>query len=437
MTLLTCFIRFSWCSNKTGKTNHEELESQVNGILNEAAAESGKIGRKNLEQDNRFVIMVNAGSKGSDLNISQMISCLGQQNVDGKRIPYGFDNRTLPHFKKYDDSPGARGFVENSFIGGLTPEELFFHAMGGRVGLIDTAVKTSQTGYIQRRLIKGMEDFKVEYDMTVRNHHGKIVQFSYGGDSFDTVRVENQHFPLPEMSLEDIYQHYNMNVKGDIVYTPDTAKKIKRENKDLTTKCKEYIDFMVTAQHEVVRNVFNYKMGSTVHVPVAFSYIIQNIQNQQNIQSNSLVDITPLEAFKMIENTFNNILSVSTYCKPNELFKIMYYFFLSPRNIVISKRFNKKALQLLLEAIVFQYKKAIVAPGEMVGMIAAQSIGEPTTQMTLNTFHFAGVASKSNVTRGVPRVEEILSLTENTKNPSVTIYLKDEDKYNRERPRTL
>ena len=139
-----------------------------------------------------------------------------------------------------------------------------------------------------------------------------------------------------------------MNVKGDIVYTPDTAKKIKRENKDLTTKCKEYIDFMVTAQHEVVRNVFNYKMGSTVHVPVAFSYIIQNIQNQQNIQSNSLVDITPLEAFKMIENTFNNILSVSTYCKPNELFKIMYYFFLSPRNIVISKRFNKKALQLLL-----------------------------------------------------------------------------------------
>ena len=86
--------------------------------------------------------MVNAGSKGSDLNISQMISCLGQQNVDGKRIPYGFENRTLPHYQKYDDSPGARGFVESSFIGGLSPSELFFHAMGGRVGLIDTAVKT-------------------------------------------------------------------------------------------------------------------------------------------------------------------------------------------------------------------------------------------------------------------------------------------------------
>ena len=128
--------------NKSGKTNVDEFEQRVNNILNKASLEAGKIGRENLDQDNRFVIMVNAGSKGSDLNISQMISCLGQQNVDGKRIPYGFDNRTLPHFTKYDDSPGARGFVESCFIGGLKPEELFFHAMGGRVGLIDTAVKS-------------------------------------------------------------------------------------------------------------------------------------------------------------------------------------------------------------------------------------------------------------------------------------------------------
>ena len=110
--------------------------------------------------DNRFVIMVNAGSKGSPINILQMISCLGQQNVDGKRIPYGFEDRTLPHYTKFDDSPEARGFVESSFIQGLTPEEVYFHAMGGRVGLIDTAVKTSQTGYIQRRLLKAQEDGK-------------------------------------------------------------------------------------------------------------------------------------------------------------------------------------------------------------------------------------------------------------------------------------
>jgi DNA-directed RNA polymerase II subunit RPB1 len=131
--------------NNTGKTNEEEFETQVNNILNQATSEAGKIGLKSLSKNNRFVTMVNAGSKGSDLNISFMISCLGQQNVDGKRIPYGFEHRTLPHYTKYDDSPNARGFVESSYINGLSPQELFFHAMGGRVGLIDTAVKTSTT----------------------------------------------------------------------------------------------------------------------------------------------------------------------------------------------------------------------------------------------------------------------------------------------------
>jgi DNA-directed RNA polymerase II subunit RPB1 len=128
--------------NNTGKTNQEEFETKVNNILNQASSEAGKIGLKSLDKDNRFVIMVNAGSKGSDLNISQMISCIGQQNVDGKRIPYGFDRRTLPHFTKFDDTPGARGFVESSYINGLNPQEMFFHAMAGRIGLIDTAVKS-------------------------------------------------------------------------------------------------------------------------------------------------------------------------------------------------------------------------------------------------------------------------------------------------------
>ena len=128
--------------NNTGKTNQEEFETQVNNILNQASAESGKIAIKSLGRDNRFVTMVNAGSKGSDLNISFMTSCLGQQNVDGKRIPYNFDHRTLPHFQKFDDSPVARGFVESNYINGLSPQELFFHAMGGRIGLIDTAVKS-------------------------------------------------------------------------------------------------------------------------------------------------------------------------------------------------------------------------------------------------------------------------------------------------------
>ena len=419
--------------NKTGKSNEEEFETQVTNILNNATNEAGKIGRKSLDKSNRFVIMVNAGSKGSDINISQMISCLGQQTVDGKRIPYGFENRTLPHYTKFDDSPTARGFVESSFISGLTPEELFFHAMGGRVGLIDTAVKTSQTGYIQRRLIKGLEDLKVEYDMTVRNNKRKIVQFQYGDDGIDTVRVEDQCIHLVGMSLEEIYAHFHFPSENDSTsvfmtpYTKGAAGRMKKQQTDLSTKTQSYIEYMIEMRESIVKNIFKNTDGKMVHIPVSFQHIINNIQGLQHINKNSMVDITPYEAFTLIENTFKNLEKI-VYAPPTELFKVMYYYHLSPKELLTVKRFNRKTLISLLEMITYVYKNAIIAPGEMVGMIAAQSIGEPTTQMTLNTFHFAGVASKSNVTRGVPRIEEILSLSDNPKNPSVTICLpKDQE----------
>ena len=433
--------RLSVFENETGKSNNEEFETQVNSLLDDARSQAGIIGRKSLDKDNRFVIMVNAGSKGSEINISQMISCLGQQTVDGKRIPYGFDDRTLPHFQKYDDSPAARGFVENSFIGGLTPQELFFHAMGGRVGLIDTAVKTSQTGYIQRRLIKGMEDLKVEYDMTVRNNKNKIVQFIYGDDNFDTVKIEKQKLPLVHMSLDDIYSHFHIpnNDKDDILKSSFTIAANKRLTKQ-ENKCKliikEYIDFMIKQRTDVMEHIFKNKNDDNVFSPVAFQFIIDNIKNQMHLQSNSKSDITPLELYELIENTYET-LEQSRYIKPNLLFKTLYYFYLSPKELLIVKRFNRKAIVILLEHIVLYYKRAIIPPGDVVGLIAAQSIGEPTTQMTLNTFHFAGVASKSNVTRGVPRVEEILSLSENPKQPSVTIYLKQEDEADKKKAQNV
>jgi len=419
--------------NKTGKPNVEEFETRVNNILNKASFEAGKIGRKNLDANNRFVIMVNAGSKGSDLNISQMISCLGQQNVDGKRIPYGFEDRTLPHFNKFDDSPIARGFVESSFIGGLRPEELFFHAMGGRVGLIDTAVKTSQTGYIQRRIIKALEDLMVNYDMTVRNNKGKIIQYSYGDDGFDPVFVESQQIPFINMNIEEIYGHYqipNDSTKTDEIYntlyTKQTLTRFKKQKNELKLKSQFYIEYLIESRNSIVENVLKYIYKSSVNLPVSFINIINNIAGNQ--EENVIVDITPLEVFQLIESNFDN-LNLIHYCKPTKLFKVLYYYYLSPKELLMHKKLTKKSIELLLLKINNSYKKAIVAPGEMVGMIAAQSIGEPTTQLTLNTFHFAGVASKSNVTRGVPRIEEILSLSENPKNPSCTIYMKELEKY--------
>jgi DNA-directed RNA polymerase beta' subunit len=906
--------------NNTSSTNMAEFETRVNNILNKATDLSGKEGRKSLSKDNRFLMIVNSGSKGSLVNISQMISCLGQQNVDGKRIPYGFDNRTLPHYSKFDDSPAARGFIENSYISGLTAPELFFHAMGGRIGLIDTACKsvtwetpiviiendapkyieigkwidaqldnatpgkikhyeerqmelmdidsvyipttdmdgnitwgeitaitrhdpgkelyeiktwsgksvivteckslliwdaenkvlketstpdikigdcvpstgelckppvvletitmtnyfpktkyiygtdfnialnmmkqnmngrnkigagwwdekngteftlpyskksslqrafvrsniehlkdgfiypyhaqrkdtcipaqfelnqengifigiflaegnadksnvkitnnngnirnfvkqwfekhsihytekskinkiggltttitgnssilseflkklvghkaenkyipteayiakedfivgllngyysgdghvsknsidvgsaskrliegisflcnrlgifgkiskrqlksnnlktknikhtytlrisaqwgklfsekiefleenkqkkmktlkwrkshmnfktynnivldriteinlidikdhpkvydltipstlnfglanglqvrdTSSTGYIQRRLIKGLEDLKVEYDMTVRNNKGKIVQFAYGDDGFDSTKAENQIIPLVGMSVEDIYMHYDIIVvngeKSDLlnIYEKGTMVRMRKQKENTMKKCKYYIDKLIEYRRQVVEDVFQYKNENTVKVPVAFQNIIANIQGQLNLNSNSTVDITPLEAFDLIEAQYKILMNLH-FSKPTKLFEILYYYYLSPKDLLVNKRFHRKALIYLLETITLKYKQALVHPGEMVGVIAGQSIGEPTTQLTLNTFHLAGVASKSNVTRGVPRIEEILRLTKNPKNPSLTVFLKSIDETDQEKATT-
>ena len=911
-------IKIGVFENNTGKSNYEEFETSVNSILNKAQEEAGKIGRKSLSEYNRFKIMVQAGSKGSDLNIAQMISCLGQQNVDGKRIPYGFEDRTLPHFKKFDDSPEARGFVESSFIQGLTPQELFFHAMGGRVGLIDTAVKsvawdtpiviisnnkplyipigkwvdsyldneeymrdiqyiqkdnmellditnkdeilipttdmkgnvswekitavtrhdpgkklfkitttsgrdvivtaskslivwdedtdsfiekyteeitcddflpvnaeldndksveldevvmdeyfpknqyihgseynkavrlmkdamknknkipngwwesmnnnkftlpytkksslarsilrdksnieddkiypygssrlnnginnkfklnkengifiglfiaegnihngkivitnndeniinyvkewfsknsiyynvttntnnygtstsvighstlmsklirkmvghlahnkqvpkeafisnkefvigilngyfsgdgsvsknsidasssskqlinnismlcsrlniftklwksqlkcnnfntknikpsyrisirskwgkifseniilihskkqqklssitwktnytkykqvnnvvldkivkiesispeyhpkmydltipktlnfglanglqvrdTSQTGYIQRRLIKGMEDLKVEYDMSVRNNMGKIVQFTYGDDNIDTTKVEGQNIPIVNMNIEEIYSHFFIPVddlKDELLittFTQDAYNKINIEMNEYNKNMKQIISNMLEKRDLLVKYIFNYKNNSNVNIPVNFKRIITNIKHQLNINGNNLCDITPLECLNILQKYKNNLNKI-VFSKPTDLFFTLFDYYLCPKELLIHHRFNKKSLEVLLNTIVVNYKKAIVAPGEMVGMVAAQSIGEPTTQMTLNTFHFAGVSSKSNVTRGVPRIEEILSLSKQPKNPSLTVALRDSEKYDK------
>jgi DNA-directed RNA polymerase II subunit RPB1 len=182
-----------------GKDMLETFEAKVNKVLNDARNEAGKLARNSLDVSNKIILMVLAGSKGNDNNISQIMACVGQQNVEGKRIPFGFANRTLPHFGKDDYGPESRGFVENSYLRGLTPQEFYFHAMGGREGLIDTAVKTSETGYIQRRLEKALEDVMVKYDGTVRNSMEHIIQFLYGEDGIAGERLEGMKIPLIEM----------------------------------------------------------------------------------------------------------------------------------------------------------------------------------------------------------------------------------------------
>jgi DNA-directed RNA polymerase subunit A' len=174
-----------------GKTRKETLEDLIMNVLAEARTRAGEIVSRHLGLLNHAVIMARTGARGSMLNLTQMAAIVGQQSVRGKRIERGYSGRTLSHFPVNDLSPQAKGFVQSSFRRGLSPEEFFFHAISGREGLVDTAVRTAQSGYMYRRLQSAMQDFYVSYDGTVRNSEGLVIQYRYGEDGVDPSRSDH------------------------------------------------------------------------------------------------------------------------------------------------------------------------------------------------------------------------------------------------------
>ena len=414
--------------NNTGKTNQQEFEDQIFGILNQATTDAGKTGQESLSTENRLLAMVRSGSKGEPLNVAQMMACLGQTAIEGKRVPYGFTDRTLPHYKKYDDSSEARGFIESSFIRGLTPQQFFFHAMSGREGLIDTAVKTADTGYIQRQLIKSMEDLTVQHDGTVRDANNNIIQFHYGEDGINPTKIETQSLSIGKLSHEQIRTEFGME---GIDWSTVLEEGVVREDSEGVVE--EYVNDLLHDQRMMVEGVFQKKSldSGSVFAPVNLARWVLNIKNRFGLKGEDRTNLTPEVVLagikKIIERT-------QTYHK---IWAALLRFHLAPHKLIVKERFTKDAFEMLMELIVLQHMKAWVQPGDQVGIVAAQSIGEPATQMTLNTFHQAGVASKSAVTRGVPRLRELLKVTQNPKATSLTIYLKPEYRDNKDKAREV
>ncbi|AOW80707.1 DNA-directed RNA polymerase subunit A' [Halodesulfurarchaeum formicicum] len=174
-----------------GRTIDETLEMKIMQTLGKARDSAGDIAEEHFSDVNPAVVMARSGARGSMLNLTQMAGAVGQQAVRGERINRGYEDRTLSHFKPNDLSAEAHGFVENSYTGGLTPKEFFFHAMGGREGLVDTAVRTSKSGYLQRRLINALSELETQYDGTVRDTSDTIVQFEFGEDGTSPVEVSS------------------------------------------------------------------------------------------------------------------------------------------------------------------------------------------------------------------------------------------------------
>ena len=435
-----------------GKTIEQFFEWSVNSLLNTMAKKTQKEIMKNLRSDNSMQAMALAGSKGSPLNLQQISGCVGQQNVDGKRIAYGFRYRTLPHFCKDDLGADAHGFVVNSYLKGLTPQEFYFHAMGGREGIIDTAVKTSKTGYIQRRLIKSMEDLMVYYDGTVRNSRGQIVQFLYGEDGMDARWIEDQSIPTLHMSIRDMVKNYHWDIadyRFGYVDAVSSRMWIKEEILDSIRRSldiqhaldMEYEQLLldrrtlrsiVTVMDEKLQNI------NTFHLPVNIPRLIWTAKSRFHVDPNGCSDISPEYIIREVNDLLTRLCVISPETGMPEsqdnaklLFSIFARSILASKSIMCEHRLTQKAFDWLLAEVNNRFMKAQVSPGEVCGIVAAQSIGEPATQMTLNTFHFAGVSEK-NVTLGVPRLEEIINVVSNISTPTMTLRLRRDLRQNKE-----
>ncbi|PLW18081.1 hypothetical protein PCANC_01801 [Puccinia coronata f. sp. avenae] len=416
-----------------GMTIRESFEAKVNRALNTARDNAGRSAEQSLKDDNNVKQMVTAGSKGSFINISQMSACVGQQSVEGKRIPYGFKYRTLPHFTKDDYSPESRGFVENSYLRGLTPQEFFFHAMAGREGLIDTAVKTAETGYIQRRLLKALEDVMVTYDGTVRNSLGDIVQFVYGEDGVDGGTVEYQNLDSVRLSNEKFDKKFRVDVTDpNHDYKPGV---LQVGLNDSSLSLQSILDAewkQLCEDRDTLRKFIFTDGNGRKPLPVNIRRIIQNAQQIFHIDFRKPSDLPPQEIIQMVNDLCDRIIVVrgddplSRAAQENctLLFRILLRSNFATRRVLEEFHLNREAFEWVLGEIEARFNQSLAAPGEMCGTLAAQSIGEPATQMTLNTFHYAGVSSK-NVTLGVPRLKEIINVATNIKTPSLTVYLNE------------
>ena len=413
----------------------QTFENIVNGLLNRARDKTGSLAQSSLSDFNQFKAMVISGAKGSSINISQVIACVGQQNVEGKRIPFGFKHRTLPHFVQDDYGAESKGFVGNSYLHGLNPVEFFFHAMGGREGLIETAAGTAETGFIQRRLMKAMESVMVKYDGTVRNHLEQIIQFTYGEDGLAGENVEFQSI----LSLKPSNSLFERLCKVDLsqgeeslqTYLTDDVIRDLYRSESLAMLDEEWKQ--LNQDREDLREVFPTGHTSWIVLPCNLERLIYNAKKRFLLSNRKQSNLSPMDVIRGIQHLIERLivvkgedrLSREAQSNATMLMKILLRSGLSSRQVLETHRLTDVAFQWLCAEIETRFQQAQVQPGEMVGALAAESLGEPATRMALNAFHYAGVSGK-NVTLGAPRLKEIITASGKPKTPSLTVYLTDQ-----------
>jgi len=319
----------------------------------------------------------------------------------------------------------------------LTIPETFNFGLANGLQVRDTA----STGYIQRRLVKTMEDLMVNYDGTVRNSTGQILQFVYGDNGIDqTVQADNRFYCLSED---------NKTLESNYVMNDKELKQTKTSKKS-----NEQYEKMFKELRDEIRNIYidgslESSMTESFLLPINLYRMVQDAMDDSRKLKYDLTGDYILEKIEEILTDLKTDLTAKSLDKSSrkiqdenernvkKLVKLGMLEYLSPKRCVYEYNMNKSDFDLLVEDIKGSFLKAIVNPGEMVGVIAAQSIGEPCTQLTLNTKHFAGVAGKSAATSGVPRLEEIFGYSKNIKTPILTMYLEKENEENESLGKTI
>lgn len=397
----------------------KEVANQVNNDINKVCM---PVGLHTSFPDNNLQLMVQSGAKGSTVNTMQISCLLGQIELEGRRPPLMPSGKSLPCFQPYDPSPGAGGFVSGRFLTGIKPQEFFFHCMAGREGLVDTAVKTSRSGYLQRCVIKHLEGLVVQYDLTVRDSDGSVVQFLYGEDGLDipkTQFLQPRQFPF----IEDNYEVIKRSQGLDEVLArldPQAASKhfasIQRWKTKREMACPRRGAFLLFSQKKLAKLKQNEQMTEPdVHGRNAAVH--QLIQQWHSLDESSRSKYSR-KSTRCPEPSLGLLRPDVCFGSVSENFHNITEKYLQSEGRTRQDSLDTHSLRQLLN---YKWQRSLCDPGEAVGLLAAQSIGEPSTQMTLNTFHFAG-RGEMNVTLGIPRLREILMVaSSNIKTPMMSV----------------
>ena len=411
------------------ENNPELLDAVIfeQSIQSNLSAQKGDIQQLvmgDLNDNNNFFIMANSNAKGKPVNLMQIMGALGQDIFKTKRIQKEVNNRALPHFHQNDDTPLARGYIEHSYLDGLSPQEFFFHHMTGREGLIDTAIKTAETGYISRKLMKGLEDIGVKYDGTVRTGNNIILQYIYSDFNLDQTKQKKITMTTIDKGDKEIKTEYSLNeneIKSIVKSTKESLEVVRRLNDSYYKDLIKFRNLMRITQRLIN---LNYKTLQTeFNFPVNLPRIIDDerlaVRNNDKNETLSLEYIFDRIEYILLPNitqiiTFNenqlkdkNSIKMKDEKRSKENFKYYMYEYLCPKKLIFEYKFTKYKFDKIVDQIINDFKKSQVEAGEMVGCLAAQHIGEPSTQMS------------------VSKETEINILINNNKTNSLSIYKGD------------